>query len=65
MTSHVVYVMGHEVRALPKALLSDPPSSVSLRRLGGAVEATYFTPEEARRFGEAMILAAKEAEAAR
>lgn len=58
------YVMGYEIRSHEKAISSDPPPKVSLHRMGGEAP-TYFTPDEARRFGEAMIRAAQDAEAAR
>ena len=58
MTDVVVYVMGYEIRATPKRLAFDPPSNVGLHRLGGEAP-TYFTPEEACRFGEATAAAEK------
>ena len=61
---HLEHVMGYAIQAAPKSISSDPPPTVSLHRMGGEAP-TYFTPEEARRFGEAMIRAAKEAETAR
>lgn len=64
MSQIVEYVMGYEIAAQPKTLFLDPPANVCLRRMGGEVP-TYFTPSEARRFGEMMIQAAKAAEEGR
>ena len=61
MTHEAVFVMGYKISAAPKRLLTDSPPHVALHRLGGEAP-TYFTPEEARRFGEALIAAAKAAE---
>lgn len=57
----IEYVMGYEIRSNVKAILSDPPPHVVLHRMGSG-EVTYFTPEEARRFGEAMLRAAGDAD---
>lgn len=64
MSANIEYVMGYEIAAHPKTLFSDPPANVCLRRMGGEAP-TYFTPSEARRFGEMMIQAAKAAEEGR
>lgn len=58
----IEYVMGYEIRSHDKAISSDPPPKVSLHRMGGEAP-TYFTPEEARRFAEALLRAARDAEA--
>lgn len=58
----IEHVMGYEIRSHEKAISSDPPPRVSLHRMGGEAPSTYFTPDEARRFGEAMIRAAQGAE---
>lgn len=60
----IEYVMGYEIRSHEMTISSDPPPKVSLHRMGGEAP-TYFTPEEAERFGEAMIRAAKDARSAR
>jgi len=64
VSANVEYVMGYEISPHPKTIFSDPPPKVCLRRMGGEAP-TYFTPSEARRFGEAMIQAAKDAEEGR
>lgn len=61
----IEYVMGFEIKSHQKALLSDPPPSVSLRRMGGSEATTYFTPDEAEHFAEAVLRAAKAAREAR
>lgn len=57
----VEYVMGYEIRSIEKAISSDPPPKVALHRMGGEAP-TYFTPDEAKRFAEAIQRAAVAAE---
>ena len=57
-------VMGYAIQPHAKRLVADAPAHVALHRMGGEAP-TYFTSEEARRFGEAMIAAAHAAENAR
>jgi hypothetical protein len=59
----IQYVMGYEIQSFTKSIYSDPPPKVSLHRMGGEAS-TYFTPEEARRFAEALLQAANDAEKA-
>jgi hypothetical protein len=57
----VEYVMGYEVTAHVKAIAVDGPPHVVLRRLG-AEAPTYFTPDEAKRFADAIHRVATAAE---
>jgi hypothetical protein len=56
-----IYAMGYEIQSKAQILMSDPPPTISLRRMGGEAS-TYFTPDEVRRFAEALLAAAKAAE---
>ena len=62
MKSKVQYVMSYEITPHPRSTMFDPPPHVFLRRCGGEAS-TLFTPDEARRLGEALIAAAGQAEA--
>jgi hypothetical protein len=57
----VEYVMGYKVTAHVKTVSIDGPPLVALRRLG-AEAPTYFTPDEAKRFADAIQRVAAAAE---